>query len=417
MTLDAWDLLYDYLGDASVLNDMTLVADYWLDHGMSDPGSLWPNLPYPYNTDVESGRYDGDMRAGKGFLQPDKAASFGAELVKLYRKTENPRYLDAAVKIADTLSARVVPGDGEHSPWPFRVNATTGKVPQHTDKGKNYLASYTSNWSPALRLFAELGALHEGHTDAYRKAADLVVEWIRRYPLKTNEWGPFFEDVGEYSDTEINADTMAAFILEDPDWGRNGPAQAQAILQWSEGRLGNHDFEKLKVVPINEQTVYPVPANSHTARHAWVELLYCEKTEDGARKQQAIRRLNWATYSVAEDGENRFPTDDVWLTDGYGDYIRHYLRAMASAPELAPKDQNHLLRSSSVIQNIRYDDRTITYRKFDARSSERLKLGKGAPVAIQGGTMHWDASTRILTVSAQARVVSVTLTPVSRSLQ
>ena len=39
---------------------------------------------------------------------------------------------------------------------------------------------------------------------------------------------------------------------------------------------------------------------------------------------------------VAEDGRNRYPYDMVWLTDGYGDYVRHYLRAMAAAPELAP---------------------------------------------------------------------------------
>ena len=49
-----------------------------------------------------------------------------------------------------------------------------------------------------------------------------------------------------------------------------------------------------------------------------------------------MRRLNWATYSVDADGKNRYPNDDIWLTDGYGDYVRHYLRAMASFPELAP---------------------------------------------------------------------------------
>ena len=86
-----------------------MMADYWLDHGMSRATDRWPNLPFPYNTDVHSGRYDGDMRAGKGYLQPDKAGSFGAELVMLYKMTGNPRYLDAAVKIADSLAAKVSP--------------------------------------------------------------------------------------------------------------------------------------------------------------------------------------------------------------------------------------------------------------------------------------------------------------------
>ena len=409
MALDSWNLLYDYLGDPAVIDNMILIADYWLDHGMSSPGSLWPNLPFPYNTDADSGQYDGDMRAGKGFLQPDKAGSFGAELLVLYEKTGKTRYLTAAIKIANTLAARITPGDGTNSPWPFRVNAVTGTIAQQEYKGKLYTASYTSNWSPTLQLFSGLGELKKGNVSEYRRAAGLVIEWVKKYPLVTNEWGPFFEDVGEYSDTEINADTMAAYILEHPTWDLNWKAQAEAILKWTEDRLGNHAFESLQVVPIDEQTHYMVPGQSHTARHASVELLYCEKTRDEARKAEAIRRLNWATYSVNADGRNRYPADDIWLTDGYGDYVRHYLRAMASMPELAPNDQNHLLSTSSVIQSVEYSAEKIRYRKFDAQSVERIKLGFVTPTAIRGGSMNWDAASRVLTVNAGSTEVVVTL--------
>ena len=119
MALSSWNLLYAYLGDPAVKENMIYIADYWLNHGMSKPGDLWPNLPYPYNTDLHSGQYDGDMMAGKGFLQPDKAGSFGAELLTLYKTTSNTRYRDAAVKIADTLASKVQAGDAENSPWPF----------------------------------------------------------------------------------------------------------------------------------------------------------------------------------------------------------------------------------------------------------------------------------------------------------
>ncbi len=37
--------------------------------------------------------------------------------------------------------------------------------------------------------------------------------------------------------------------------------------------------------PLNEQTVYKVPGNTHTSRHAAVELLYCEQTGDCGRKK------------------------------------------------------------------------------------------------------------------------------------
>jgi hypothetical protein len=409
MALDSWDLLYDYLGDPAIRDNMAMMADYWLDHGLSDAKSLWPNLPFPYNTDVESGQYDGDMRAGKGYLQPDKAGSFGAELVMLYKKTGNAKYLSAAIKIANTLAAKIQPGNAENSPWPFRVNAFDGTVAQLGHSGKIYTSSYTANWSPTLRLFNELDELKRGHRKAYRRAALLVTVWLKKYPMVDNRWGPFFEDVGEYSDTEINADTMVQYILETQVWDKNWQRDAARILRWTEDRLGNHEFEALHVVPINEQTHYLVPGNSHTARHGSVELLYAEETGDAARVESGIRRLNWATYSVDADGRNRYPRDDIWLTDGYGDYVRHYLRAMAALPALAPENQNHLLRSTSVIQSIDYRDAKISYKKFDARSVERIKIGSGAPTAVHGGSMNWDAASRVLTIDATQAEVSISL--------
>lgn len=49
------------------------------------------------------------------------------------------------------------------------------------------------------------------------------------------------------------------------------------------------------------------------------------------------------------DGKNCFPNDEPWLTDGYGDYVRHYLRAMYAAPVLTASGEDHVISSSSVI--------------------------------------------------------------------
>lgn len=412
MALSSWTLLYDYLGDNRVKDNMTQIADYWLAHGMSKSTDLWANLPYPYNTNIHSGQYDGDMRAGKNFLQPDKAGSFGAELVTLYKITGNRKYLTAAVTIADSLTAHVRPGDGNNSPWPFRVNAVTGAVHKATTKeGKPIEASYTTNWSPSLRLFNNLIAMKTGNVSGYRKTAGIVTAWMKQYPLRTNKWGPFFEDVptGSYSDTEINADTMAFYILNHPEWDSQWKQQARSILEWSYRTFQNHEFDKWGVTVINEQTVYRVPGNSHTSRHASTELRYCETTGDCEWKEAAIRRLNWATYTVDTDGKNRYPRDDIWLTDGYGDYVRHYLRAMAAAPELAPANQNHLLRTSSVVQTIGYSATQIRYAKFDQTSTELFKLGAATPKSVSGGAMKWNPRTHVLTVQASSKTVVIDL--------
>src|SRR5690606_8879539 len=114
---------------------------------------------------------------GKGYLQPDKAGSFGYELVHLYKKTGEQKYLDAAVRIADVLAAKVQPGDNDNSPWPFKVHAKTGETGVLVDdvtwyegmdedvkkaKGKLKKSSYTTFWTGTLNLFTELIALQKG---------------------------------------------------------------------------------------------------------------------------------------------------------------------------------------------------------------------------------------------------------------
>jgi hypothetical protein len=407
--LSSWNLLHQYLGDEAVKDDMIYIADYYIEHAFSKPTDAWPDVPYPYNTDVHSGVYDGDMRSGKGILQPDKAASFGAEMITLYEITGMRKYLTVAMKIANTLTSKIKPGDADNSPWPFRVNAETGEVHQLNRNGTIHTASYTTAWTAALRLYDGLIRLHKGTVGSYRKARRMVIDWLKAYPIKTNYWGPFFEDVptNRDTDTEINADTLAWYILEHPDWDPDWKQQAKAILNWSLNTFANFDWVEYGVVPINEQTVFMLPGNSHTARYASVELLIAEKTGDDSLKRDAIRRLNWATYTVNDDGRNRYPEDDIWLSDGYGDYVRHYLRAMASSPELAPDNQNHLLRTSSVIKSIAYGPDTITYTKCSGRSTERLKLGEWEPAAVIGGEMQWDAKTKVLEIRATSPTVTI----------
>jgi hypothetical protein len=401
MALSSWNLLHGYLGDPAVVSNMRLLADHWLAHGMTGPDGPWPNVPFPYNTDVHSGRYDGDMVAGKGYLQPDKAGSFGAELVVLHEITGERRYLDAAIGIADTLARHAQPGDADHSPWPFRVHASTGEV----FTSKNGRFDYTTNWTGALRLFDGLVAQQQGRVADYERARGLVSAWLEAYPLKSQRWGPFFEDIDIYSDTQINAGTLALYILENPGWLPHGVAAVRGILDWCDRTFGNPLWSQFGVRATNEQTAYEVPGNSHTSREASMELRWAEAAGDWSREAQAVRNLSWATYMVDTDGKNRYYRDDIWLTDGYGDYVRHYLRAMAAAPELAPADQNHLLRTSSVLRTIDYGADRISYEKWDAASRERLKLGAWEPGTVEGGAMTWDPKSRVLEVTATAKRV------------
>ncbi|GEO11888.1 hypothetical protein [Segetibacter aerophilus] len=396
MALSSWQLLYEYSGNERVKENMKFIADYYLTHSLSPANARWPNIPFPYNTMIYSGFYDGDMVIGKGYTQPDKAGSFAYELVKLYKISGNENYLQHAILIANTLARFTKEGNDLESPLPFKVNAFTGEagvLKSNSRSGKIEGRSvYTTNFVGTIQLWMELMKMKQGDAATYQGALEKMISWMKKYPMQNNKWGPFFEDISGWSDTQINAVTFARFILENknlfPDWKTN----TRNILDWVYEKLGNNQWQKyggLKVV--NEQTAYMTPGNSHTSRQAAAELLYALNTGDNTNKALAVQQLNWATYMVAIDGKNNYPRDEVWLTDGYGDYIRHYLNAMDAAPELAPSNQNHILYSTSIVTQADYypnlnkrlefdvkkedtGSTLIFYRTFDQSSTEKIRL-------------------------------------------
>jgi hypothetical protein len=402
MALSSWLLLYQYTGDERVKENMKFMAGYYLTHGFSPSTAEWPDIPYPYNTLIYSGIFDGDMVIGKNYTQPDKAGSLGLELVHLYKIMGTKRhgqtpagiYLDAAVNIANTLGRHIEEGDDTKSPLPFKVNAINGEVGKLlSNNGDLSIAAssdYTTNWSGTMELFLELIKMNKGNVTLYEHAFDILLSWMKKYPLKNNKWGPFFEDVPGWSDTQINAVTFAQFMMNHQEYFPDWKNEVEGIFNWVYKTLGNRSWEKYGVVVVNEQTAYMTPGNSHTSRQGSAELQYVVFSGDTARKQNAVRQLNWATYMVDFDGKNRYPQDENWLTDGYGDYVRHYLRAMAVMPELAPSDEEHIIFSSSVIQEVEYknpDQKNIRlrYETFDKKGTEKIRLlSKPSQVKLNG---------------------------------
>ncbi len=334
------------------------------------------------------------MLAGRDVAQLDKAGSFGLELVHAYKMKNDRLFLEAAVRIANTLSAHIKTGDATHSPLPFKVNVYTGKTSLLEVRGPERpvadSAIYITNLTPTLQMFLELIQLNKGNTAAYKAGADKILAWLKKYPIQNQRWGCFFEDVGEWSQTQINAMTCARYMMEHPQLFPDWKKQVKTIIEWVHTTLGNVKWKKYGVIVTNEQTIYPFPGESHCSRQAADELLYTSLTGDTAYYTNALRELNWATYSVDFDGKNCFPFDEPWLTDGYGDYVRHYLRAMATYPELAPVE-DHILSSTSTIQQADYKghfhkyysvdfteiDSTkvrLYYRTFDNEGTEEIKL-------------------------------------------
>src|SRR2546425_10114658 len=66
--------------------------------------------------------------------------------------------------------------------------------------------------------------------------------------------------------------------------------------------------------------------------------------------------------------------ENFWYSDGYADYIRHFLAGMGSVPGGAPPGDDHLLRSTSVGRSVAHLPDEIRYQTFDKAATEVLRL-------------------------------------------
>jgi len=386
MLLDSWSRLYMYTGNKKIVENMVYQADFYIHHSLSPDDHVWPYIPYPWHSEIKPGfRYDGDMIDGLDVAHVDKAGDLGYHLIRLYKITGNKWYLEIAEKIANTLAQHINEGNEDASPLPYKINTRTGEVKW----------PYTTNWVWTIRMYEDLVDLNFGDIDTYTGSADNLRSWLKDYALKNNKYGPFFEDISSWSDCGINAGRMVEYILLFPDkWGTTWQEDARKALDWMWNNMKNEVWKEYGVIVINEQTAYPYPGNSHTSRYAYLELLYSQMTGDWSRKLNSVRQLIWATYSVDTEGRNEYPgdpaTNEIWFTDGYGDYVAHYLNAMAILPqELTSPDKDRMLGSLSVVRDIQYMEGLINYETYDSNSTEVLRLmAKPREIFVNGNMLE-----------------------------
>ncbi|MDD5656521.1 MAG: hypothetical protein PHF00_04615 [Elusimicrobia bacterium] len=384
MLADSAEAYHAYSGDRSVVELAGSLLDYQLAHGTTPAGWDWEKVPYASsNHGAKEYRgahdflYDAKLPGrgdGYGVVEPDKIGELGAGYLKFYEMTGEARYREAAIACADALARHARAGDETHSPWPFRVYAEDGAVREE----------YTANVLGPVRLFDGMIRLRLGDTAAYRKAREAAWAWLMAYPMRDNLWATYFEDVSMYSRPEnfnqyIPLETARYILLHpenDPDWKQTVPA----LLGWVEKTFvvdtGTEAAKQWGADAVSEQFHYMYKMASHTARYASVWALWHEKTGDKAALEKAFRSFAWATYMCRDNGVvNLGPVEQsVWFTDGYGDYIRHFLAGMGSVPAWAPADEDHLLRSSSVIRSVSYGKGELGYEAAGASGDEVMRL-------------------------------------------
>lgn len=364
---------YRYSGDMAPVTLASNLLSYHLDHGMTAVGDNWSHVPYA-SADAGATTYGGasygnstGVGDGTGVIEPDKVGEEGLAFVRMYDFNGTTRYRDAAIDAANALASHVRTGNATQSPWPFRVVAATNVVKQ----------DYTANVIPAIELFDELIRLNLGNVASYQTARATAWNWMMTYPMQNNIWDGYFEDVANDSTltnrNQLTAGMTARYLLEHPEYDPNWETHVRGIINWIEQTFGVSEYG---ATTIREQQAFMHVMGSHTSRYASLNALLYEKTGDTAAKEKAYRAFNWATYmertnGVVIDG----PTvNNQWFTDGYGDYIRHFVTGMGAVPAWAPDGQSHVLDSSRIVRNVAYSANQVDYTSGDQTASEKLKL-------------------------------------------
>ncbi len=390
---------YPYSADEEAVRVVRSMLDYQIAHGTTPADWNWPGVPFATNCNDEPqyGRCIRDMpREFYGGIETDKLGELGVGYALFYEMTADRKYLDAAIHCADALAKHIRPGDDEHTPWPFRVDARTGQVLGWEEYGGMIVAT--------VRLFSELLRLREGDVASYESARQMAWKWILSHPMNSeshayDKWSGYFEDVPKNTENVNQASpTMTSYYLltrddpasVDPEWNNH----VGHMIDWVRRTLGRGPY--FGAWAIDEQGTPPSYQGccsrsglaSDTSRWGAINAMYFEKTGDTQAREDAFRSLNYATYFAASDGRisccGTGFEGQYWFDDGYADYIRNYMWGMAAIPEFAPVGENHLLRSSSVVQKVTYGDRSIQYETFDSAATEVLRLNF-KPVKVTAG--------------------------------
>ncbi len=359
---------YRYTADAGVIGPITRVADYLLDYCQTPADHLWPGFPISAPT---KGKAYG-VADPHGFIQLDLSAQLGSAMVAAYKLTGVPRYREAVCHWADLLAQHCDPQAGQ-SPWNRYANPEDCKWDTRQTGGISLILQFLDD---VIRLG------YTGKDNAIIVARDAGDRYLRDVLLDDWSSDPTF---GHHFWDWLNPVATCAVPCYTAQYIMNRP-HAFPLWKTDIRNMLSLFFCRASVNPASAGDVYsgawmfpeasnccgkslqyPVMSVAATmARYGAVA--DCAWAREVARRQTILCTYDAHETGVVEDGiDGGAIVAGDWFNLAHPWPLRQVMEFLAWQPELfGAQRENHIMRSSSVVNQIRYAKGRISYSTFDA---------------------------------------------------
>lgn len=398
--LDAWVAYYRYSGDPAAIAQITAVANALLETCLTASTYPWPD--FLISVPVAGKPYG--QASEKGFIQLDIVGEAGVALLDAYQLTGDTRYFDIVKHWGDVFAEKRNREPGK-APWGRYANPAD--VPWGgTELGR----AQTGGVVYEIDMMDELIRLgYKGKNEDIVEARDAARDYLKHVLLPAwlvhDTWGRNYWDWQDPVQSQTTTDWIARYLMDHPQVFPNWRADVRNIITL----FLNHT----SVSPESDGDVYsgawafPESDGCCGKSLAWGPLFlgidfaqYGSEARDPWATEMARRMEILATYDSLDSGvvDDKIHGGTVaageWFNGTHPSALYYVLNAIAWMPEvMAPSRENHIVRSSAIINSVFYGKGKIAYSTFDAPSPTTTVLrlafrpskvtAEGRPLALE----------------------------------
>ncbi|HSW45286.1 MAG TPA: malectin domain-containing carbohydrate-binding protein [Phycisphaerae bacterium] len=355
---------YRYSGDPAAIAHMSMIADVITRHCQTDANHPWPNFLISVPSRGES---YGPCNPN-GMIQLDIAAQVGLALVRAYQVTGNEEWLNHAKHWADLLAAKRN-RDPAYPPWNRYAN------PESSDWGDLQTGG-------VFMILEFLDALIEegytGNNNALVDALEAGLAYARNSLLprwtEPDTFGRHYWDWEHPVQCEVSTEVLSRYMMKRPELFVNWRNDVRNIMTLFIHHACTSMDSRGDV--FSGAWAYP-EGPACCGRSLWYAPLqvgsvfaeYGVRADSEWAREMARRQFILATYDIHPTGVVEDLIDGgAYVAGGWFKIagpmaLRFVLDAIGWLPEsLGANRENHLCRSSAVVQHIVYAPGKVSYR-------------------------------------------------------